>query len=486
MDRPVPGTSSPGSVEATGWRPSRRGVLTGAALAAAGAAGARILAGRIAEFAQAGEQRTEWNSPLAMSETYRVAHLLRRATFGATPEDFERAASAGFTPTVERLLTETPQEPPPFQAGAGFPVASLQLWWMRHLLTTTTPFAERLTYFWHGHFTSDYQKVGTRTPFLYWQNLTWRRMALEPFGTMLQRVTVDPAMLVYLDLDTSVGTAPNENYSRELMEIFSMGLHYTEDDVRAGARGLAGWTQPRPAGVATVVVDQTNDVTRREPVYRAQEAGRFAPRRAYRGAPYRYLGKVASWDTEQVLQQILDQEWTAPFIAAKVATEFLARNPDASFVKWLAQRFRTGGYDVRGLFWDLFTSEEFAADASYRMLVKRPTEFMVSALKALGGQDQARLAVTSSLDLGEALFDPPDVGGWPQNEAWISSNQVLMRVDFVTKALRAVGPLPSSNQAISQQVDGVLAPPSARALNATTSEEERWLLLLAGPEFQLK
>jgi uncharacterized protein (DUF1800 family) len=293
-------------------------------------------------------------------------------------------------------------------------------------------------------------------------------------------------MLIYLDLDTSVGTAPNENYARELMEVFSMGLHYTEDDVRAGAKGLAGWTQPRPQGVTTVVVDQANDVTRREPIYHSPEVGRFVPRRAFDGAPYRYLGKVATWDTEQVLAQILDQEWTAPFVAGKVATEFLARNPDASFLKWLAQRFRKGGYDVRSLFWDLFTSDQFAADASYRTLVKRPTEFMVSALKALGGQDLSRLAVTSSLDLGEALFDPPDVGGWPQNDAWISSNQVLMRIDFVTRALRAVGRLPDSSQAISQQVDGVLAPPTARALKAAAGEEERWLLLLAGPEFQLK
>ena len=484
MDHAGSGTTSQPAAGTARWRPSRRGVLTGAALAAAAAAGGRVLEGRVAEVVQGAHQRAEWNSPLSLSETYRVAQLLRRTTFGATPGEFEQAASAGFTRTVERLLTEPPQEPPAFEGGAGYPIASLQLWWMQHLLTTRTPFAERLTYFWHGHFTSDYQKVGTATPFLYWQNLTWRRMALEPFGTMLRRVTVDPAMLVYLDLDTSVGTAPNENYARELMELFSMGLHYTESDVRAGARGLAGWTQPRPAGVTTVTV--ANNVTRRRPVYGAPEVGRFAPRRAYRGAPYRYLGKVASWDTEQVLKQILDQEWTAPFIAGKVATEFLARNPEASFVRWLAQRFRKSGYDVRSLFWDLFTSDQFAGDASYRTLVKRPTEFMVSALKALGGQQLARLAVASSLELGEALFDPPDVGGWPQNDAWISSNQVLMRIDFITRALRAVGQLPDSSQAISQQVDGVLAPATAHALNSTRGEEERWLLLLAGPEFQLK
>lgn len=462
-------------------------MLTGAGLAAMGAAGARLIGGRIASrLAAARGQSTEWNSPLTLGETYRVAQLLRRATFGATPEEFEAAASAGFKKTVERLLTEAPHEPPPFDAGNPFPIASLQQWWMRHMLTTTTPFAERLTYFWHGHFTTDYQKVGTRVPFLYWQNLTWRRMALEPFGRMLRQVTVDPAMLVYLDLDTSVGTAPNENYARELMELFSMGLHYTQDDVRAGARGLAGWTQPPPSGVATEVVDKKTGVTRKLKVYTRPAVGRFAPRRAYRGAPYEYLGEVREWDTDHVLERILAQEWTAPFIAGKVAREFLARNPQESFVHRLAHRFRSSGYDVRGLFWDLFTSDEFAADASYRMLVKRPTEFMVSALKALGGQHLSHLAVTSSLDLGEALFNPPDVGGWPQNEAWISSSQVLARIDFLAGVLHEMPVLPNSSRAASQQLDGVFAPPTARALAAAASERDRWLVLLAGPEFQLK
>ncbi|MFZ0216029.1 MAG: DUF1800 family protein, partial [Candidatus Dormiibacterota bacterium] len=425
------------------------------------------------------------------SDQYRVAHLLRRTTFGATPEEFERAASDGFKKTVERLLTEPPQEPPDFlhgnpENGVGYKIAELQLWWIRHLLTTRTPFAERLTYFWHGHFTSDYQKVGTRTPFLYWQNRTWRRIALEPFHTMLQEVTSDPAMLRYLDLDTSLGTAPNENYARELMELFTMGLHYTEDDVRAAAKGLAGWVPPKPDGTTTRTLDTQNGVVRQYALYDRQKAGRLAARRAYHGPPFAFFGKVAQWDTEGVLNQILAQEWTAPFIARAVAQEFLSRTPDASFVSWLGGRFRHSGYDVRGLFSDLLTSDQFAADQAYRMLVKSPTEFMVSVLKALQAPQLATLAVQSAPDLGQALFDPPDVSGWPQNDAWISSNQMLMRVDFVTKALLRLRSLPASKSALSQQLDGVLAPPTASALRKAASEQQRWFLLLAGPEFQLK
>jgi len=117
-----------------------------------------------------------------------------------------------------------------------------------------------MTLFWHGHFTSDYRKAADHT-FMYWQNLTWRRMALTNLRSMLMQVTTDPAMLRYLDLATSTGQSPNENYSRELMELFTMGPgNFTEEDVRQGARALAGWQLPRPDSFATTSV--ANKVTR--------------------------------------------------------------------------------------------------------------------------------------------------------------------------------------------------------------------------------
>ena len=148
------------------------------------------------------------------------------------------------------------------------------------MLTTPTPFAERMTLFWHGHFTSDYRKVADET-FTYWQNLTWRRMAMTDLGSMLMEVTTDPAMLRYLDLATSTGQSPNENYSRELMELFTMGAgNYTEDDVRESAKALAGWQEPQPDSYSTVVVDKANNVTRRLPVYSGQKNGVFNARLA--------------------------------------------------------------------------------------------------------------------------------------------------------------------------------------------------------------
>src|SRR5262249_60980333 len=131
-------------------------------------------------------------------ETARLPPLLRPPTFGARMEQFGAAARDGYAKTVDRLLETKPAAPPPLPGGGGRLVrrlngAQLQQWWFDHILTTATPFAERMTLFWHGHFTSDYRKVGLQTPFIYWQNLTWRDMALTDLRSMLMRVTTDPA-----------------------------------------------------------------------------------------------------------------------------------------------------------------------------------------------------------------------------------------------------------------------------------------------------
>jgi len=457
-------------------------VLGAAVVGGAGVAAARLWGGaaldRLAP-ARAGQAnlagRGDWNSPLG-GESAQVAQLLRRATFGAGPAELEKALSDGFSKTVDRLI-ETKYAPPPAFGGdaAGrLNVGQLQQWWVTHMLTSPTPFAERMTLFWHGHFTSDFRKVGLQTPFIYWQNLTWRDMALGDLRSMLKRVTTDPAMLRYLDLATSTGASPNENYSRELMELFTMGPgNYTEDDVRAAAKGLAGWVEPRPAAI-----------TPDQPV-----AGTFTPQRAYKGATFKYLGKTAQWNTDSVLDQILAQTATAPFVVTKVLQNFVMPAPSKDYVNRLAADFKSSKYDVKTLMRDVFKSPEFVSATAYRSLVKSPTEFMVHALRALGAQSaaQVRLALTAAPNLGQVLFDPPDVGGWPNNEAWISSNTVVGRVNFVSSLLDSVkAALPSAKDAHRQHLDGVLSPQTAAALNQATDDHNRWLLVLASPEFQLK
>jgi uncharacterized protein (DUF1800 family) len=355
------------------------------------------------------------------------------------------------------------------------------------MLNTTTPFAERMTLFWHGHFTSDYRKVGLQTPFIYWQNLTWRRMGLTDLRSMLLEVTRDPAMLRYLDLATSTGANPNENYARELMELFTMGLHYSEGDVRAAARALAGWQAPSPDGTAAVTLDAKNGVTRQLPVWNGQRPGELNPRRAYHGVALTFLGRTRQWDTEAVIDQILRQPWTAQFIAGKLAVEFVSAQVDGGFVQRLASTFRSSQYDIRALLHAIFTSPEFTAGQSYRALVKNPTELMMHVLKALQAPHLVDLVVRSGQGMGQTLFDPPDVGGWPVNQAWVSSNTVLARVNFVTQAVTRLGSaLPSARDSATLHLDGVLRPQTAGMLQKAADDARRWFLVLASPEFQLK
>src|ERR1700736_1596162 len=344
--------------------------------------------------------------------------LLRRTTFGYSPAQLDAALSDGYSKTVDRLIDTKPAEPPAFAAattpGGRFAVPQLQQWWIGHMLTTPTPFAERMTLFWHGHFTSDYRKTGNNT-FMYWQNLTWRRMALTNLGSMAMQVTTDPAMLRYLDLATSTGQSPNENYSRELMELFTMGAgNYTEEDVRQSAKALAGWQQPPPDSTATVVVDKAKMVTQKLSVYGTQRPGIFNPKRAYKGT-VTFLGHTGSLDTQGVIDRILAQPATANFIAAKGA-ELLVRNqPPKGYLAGLADSFRRSKYDMKTLRRAVFTSPEFTADANYRALLKSPVELMVHGARALGATGAAKLIVASGSGMGQSLFDPPDVSGWRTN-----------------------------------------------------------------------
>src|SRR4029077_12504397 len=349
--------------------PNRRGISRRQALAAAlapcgGVGAVRLLGGSMQNLAgpRAASSGTGWVSPLG-SESARVMQLLRRTTFGYTPAQLEAALSDGFGKTVDRLVESKPAEPPVLAAaatpGGRFAVTQLQQWWIDHMLSTPTPFAERMTLFWHGHFTSDYRKAADNT-FMYWQNLTWRRMAMTDLRSMLVKVTTDPAMLRYLDLATSVASSPNENYSRELMELFTMGAgNFTEEDVRQGALALTGWQLPRPDGTAPA-----RGTGRNLPVYTSQKQGVFNPRRAYTGT-VTFLGHTGSLDIGGVVDRILAQTATAPFIAAKVAQHFVTGQPSTAFVNRIGDAFRRSKYDMKTLMRDVLTSPEFAASSRY-------------------------------------------------------------------------------------------------------------------------
>jgi len=457
-------------------------VLAAALATGVGVGAIRLLGGSMQQIASPRPASNGgWISPLH-AESARVAQLLRRTTFGYTPAQLDSAVGEGFAKTVDRLLESKPAEPPAFAAattpGGRFPIVQLQQWWIDHMLTTQTPFAERMTLFWHGHFTSDYRKAADNT-FMYWQNLTWRRMAMTDLRSMLMQVTADPAMLRYLDLATSTGQNPNENYSRELMELFTMGAgSYTEDDVRAGAKALAGWQLPRPDSFAS------GPAARQLPVYASQKSGVFNARRAYNGS-VTYLGKTGAFDTEQVIDRILAQPATASLIASKVAQHFITGRPGGALVNRLADTFRRSKYDMKTLMRAVLTSDEFVSDVGYRGLVKSPVELMLGAARALGKTDGlSRLIATSGSGMGQTLFDPPDVNGWPNNESWISSNTVVERVNFATAA--TASGVPSFTDGVRVHLDNVVSAQTATLLGQATDDRARWFITLASPEFQLK
>jgi uncharacterized protein (DUF1800 family) len=482
---------------------TRRTVLAAAAAAGAGVAAARLLAlanepifERVPITGTQGNKTgLDWVAPLG-NEAARVSHLLRRFTFGATAEELERAQSDGYARTVDRLL-ETRLAEPPLLAGADeasqekpLNPGALQQWWIDWMLASPTPFAERMTLFWHGHFTSDFRKVGNQFPYLYWQNLTWRRNALADLKTMLYQVTIDPAMLRYLDLGNSTARNPNENYSRELMELFTMGPDaFTEDDVRASATALSGWREPQTQAMIDANLkraEMRGQTPRNTPKADTLKTGIFEPQRGYRGAPLTFLGETKPWSTHAVLDKILQQDATAPFIVRRLLTHFVTPTPSDAYVARLAGGYRKSRYDTKALLREIMLSPEFIAADTYRALIKSPTELMVHTAKALGDRTLTRLIAGQGQGMGQMLFDPPSVGGWPENESWVSSNTMLARANFVTSAVQAVKKLPSAGNAHNTQIDGVMSAQTLKLLNEAMDDRRRWSILLASPEFQLK
>jgi uncharacterized protein (DUF1800 family) len=479
----------------------RRHVLIGAGAAAGGLAITRVLGlhhlGDLPMLALPGQTPAptgvDWISPLDKPEA-QVAHLLRRATFGATPAEYAQSVKDGFKKTVDRLI-ETPIAEPPALPGADDatqekPIRPQELiaWWLDWMLRSPTPFGERMTFFWHGHFTSDFRKVNLQTPYIYWQNLTWRKMALGNLYGMLYQVTIDPGMLRYLDLGTSTGRAPNENYSRELMELFTMGVGtFTEEDVRNGAKALAGWREPVTQAMYDALVKRAMEQGRAAPRVTPDttKTGIFEQQRAYVGG-VKFLGLTKQWDVRGVLEQILAQDSVAPFIVTKILREFVTDQPSDEYVKRLADGFRKSRYDVKALMRDVFMSPEFLAPTNYRALVKSPTELMVHMARALETPALAKPIGVAGQGMGQTLFDPPEVGGWPSNASWISSNNVLERVNFAQVTLTGMPKIPPFKDAHVTHLDGVVSPATAQLLNSSPDDATRWLILLASPEFQLK
>ena len=312
-----------------------------------------------------------------------------------------------------RADTVTPEERRAFQQQLVRQGLELRAWWMHEMLVTPSPITERMTLFWHNHFVSSQQKVRF-SRLMYQQNATLRAHALGSFADLLRAASKDPAMLIYLDTAQSRKGQPNENFAREVMELFTLGEgHYGEADIKEAARAFTGWSLDRDTG-----------------------------RYLFRPAIHDYgmktvLGKSGRFDGDGVLDVILDRPQTAEFITAKLWREFVSGDPDPREVQRIGKAFRNRNYDIKVALRFLLESDAFWDPANRGSLIKSPVELVVGTLRQLdvapGG---ATPFVVVAAGMGQNLFSPPNVKGWPGGEQWINSNSLLARKQFLDRLAR--------------------------------------------------
>jgi uncharacterized protein (DUF1800 family) len=341
----------------------------------------------------------------------RAGHLLRRASFGTTPARLEQAVKDGPGATIAKLLDYDPAVDPlndMIERLEGFVnfnnIQSVQSWWVYRMINTDRPFQERLALFWHNRFATSAAKVeNART--MHNQVELFRREGLGNWRDLLLAVGRDPAMLIWLDGRYSKKGKPNENYARELMELFTLGVgHYTEKDVQELARVFTGW---RIEG----------------------EKGAFNPKEFDDGEKT-FLGVTGKLTDEKALDVILAQPAAPRFLARNLLREFVHPNPPDDLVAALAARVLHHNWNLKPIFAELFNSRVFFSDWAYRAKIKSPCDLSIGVSMALGGTDNTQIVATTLGKLGQSLLFPPTVKGWDGEQSWINANTVLVRFNY--------------------------------------------------------
>lgn len=289
---------------------------------------------------------------------------------------------------------------------------ALKRWYFEQLVTSDQPFREHMTLFWHDHFTSSLRKVN-QPALVFGQYQLYRGYALGNFARMLHAVIEDPAMLIYLDNRASKKNHPNENLARELLELFTMGEgHYGEREIKELARGLTGYS-----------IDKDFQF-------------RFK-KRLHDFGPKEFFGRKGALDAHQMIDIILEQNATAEYIVTKLWKTYISSMPEEKEVKRLAKLFRRNNYDIQPLMMALFTSAYFTDPTNRGGMTKSPIELIVGSLRNLGytGFDSG-IGVKYCRRMGQDLFDPPNVKGWPEGKTWIDTNSLLTRREFLSRLTR--------------------------------------------------
>ena len=404
-------------------------------------------------------------------------HLLARTGFGPTTAEVQAFATMSRDEAIDTLLRDartTPVTAPPAWVDASTPdrrpspdaseaerkafrekearrSAELRASWIREMLATPSPLTERMTLFWHNHFVSSQQKVRDAR-LMYAQNALFRTNALGSFATLLRAAAKDPAMVIYLDSVQNRKGAPNENFAREVMELFTLGQgRYTEEDIKEAARAFTGWSIERET---------------RAFVFRS---------RAHDDGEKRVFGASGRFDGDAIIDLLLQRRETSEFIVAKLWIEFVSAEPDRATVERIARDFRAQRYDIKVALRELLQSNAFWSDTHRGTLVKSPVEIVVGTLRQLdvAAGDTLALGVVVA-GMGQNLFSPPNVRGWPGGNAWINSNTLLARKQFLDRVARndaTPAPMTVSIGAAPIEVTDALAMVATR--DATAGEMER-------------
>ncbi len=384
---------------------------------------------------------------MSQSDIDLMAHLMRRAGFGATREGLERYVAQGYETVVERLLDpeNTPAELDDedlirrYHTDANdMPVKdSGQSYWLYRMINTPRPLEEKLTLFWHGLLPSGYTKV-SRTMVLLRQVDMFRRFGMGSFHTLLMELSQDPAMLYYLDNKDNHDGEPNENYGRELLELFSMGVgNYTEQDVFEASRAFTGWTIYN-ADLHSVRTEMMTN----------HPYGKLDWQFEYRNEDHddgdkAFLGQRGALNGQDVIDIICRQPATARFISRHLYNFFVADEPqvpawqtvpprDPEAIDLLADAYFANDYQIRPMLRILFNSDFFKDSAFAK--VKSPAEVVVGTVRLVGGHrfpglEDMVLAGEMAL-MGQELLDPPSVEGWHTGTEWINSGALVQRVNF--------------------------------------------------------
>lgn len=345
----------------------------------------------------------------------------------------------------------------------------LQSWWIEQMVATKTPLSEQMTLFWHNHFTSSIQKVRT-TRLMAQQHHTQRSHALGNFADLLKSMIYDPAMLRYLDAANNRKAQPNENFARELLELFTLGIgNYNEQDIKEASRAFSGWTVNRDNGnFHFKTKEHDND----------QKT---------------FLKQTGNFNGDDIVRIILEQPATSLLISTKLWKTFISETENPKQIQQIAKQWQVQHrYAIKPLLKDLLNTPDFWADANRGRLIKSPTDYVVGLLRVwqLPNQksDQWRNHISM---LGQDLFNPPNVKGWEGGNSWITTNTLVAREQLMQHFLHNTGgmrtkKLPETWNTATEKLwrEVLLAlPPSDTPGGRPVQQIEAWLL---DPVFQVK